>query len=49
MRAVIVAACVVLAGGFAIAVLLGLYHLPGAGEMIQAFRNQGLEVGECRP
>ena len=50
MRAVIVAACVVLAGVLAVVVLLGLVNRdPGAGEVIQTFVTGAWRPARCRP
>ncbi|CAA9449396.1 MAG: hypothetical protein AVDCRST_MAG78-3213 [uncultured Rubrobacteraceae bacterium] len=49
VRAVIVAACVLLAVILAVVLLLGLVNRdPTAEEVIQAFRDEGLEVGEVQ-
>ena len=47
LRAVLIAGCVVLGLALAVVLLLAVvYREPTAEEVIQAFRNEGLEVGE---
>ena len=47
VRAILVAGCALLAG--VLAIVLGLVNRePTAEEMIEAFRDEGLEVGEVR-
>ena len=49
LRAVLIAGCVVLGLALAVVVLLAVvYRQPTAEEVIQAFRDEGLEVGETR-
>ena len=50
VRVAIIAGCVLLAVVFATVLLLGLVSRdPTAEEVIQAFRDEGLEVGEAQP
>jgi len=49
LRAVLIAGCVVLGLALAVVVLLAVvYREPPAEEVIQAFREEGLEIGETR-
>jgi hypothetical protein len=49
LRAVLVAGCALLAGVLAVVLLLGLVNRePTAEEVIEAFRDEGLEVGEMQ-
>ncbi len=49
VRAVIVAVCALLAGVLAVVLLAGLVNRePTAEEVIEAFRDEGLEVGEVQ-
>ena len=49
LRAVLIAGCVVLGLALAVVLLLAVvYRQPTAEEVIQAFRDEGLEVGETR-
>jgi hypothetical protein len=49
LRAVLIAGCVVLGLALAVVVLLAVvYREPTAEEVIQALRDEGLEVGETR-
>ena|SRR5215207_3313187 len=49
LRAVLIAGCVVLGLALAVVVLLAVvYREPTVEEVIQAFREEGLEVGETR-
>jgi hypothetical protein len=49
VRAVLVARCALLAGFLAVVLLLGLVNRePTTEEVIEAFRDEGLEVGEVQ-
>ena len=49
VRAILVAGCALLAGVIAVVLLLGLVNRePIAEEVIEAFRDEGLEVGEVQ-
>jgi hypothetical protein len=49
VRAILVARCALLAGVLAVVLLLGLVNRePTAEEVIEAFHNEGLEVGEVQ-
>jgi len=49
VRAVLIAVCALLAGVLAVVLLLGLVNRePTAKEVIEAFRDEGLEVGEVQ-
>lgn len=49
LRAILIAGCVVLSVSLAVVLVLAVvYREPSAEEVIQAFRDEGLEVGETQ-